>query len=308
MKIQKRDGRTEEYNSEKIYKAIMGAVHDIGKEVNEDIVKRIVKDITQYVNELNTEFISIEEIQDMVENKLMNSSLKDVARQYIKYRYDREKVRTSKSSLMKNIREKLFATNVENQNANLDERSFSGRMNEANRVVMKDIALNECMSEMAKNNHLNNEIYIHDLDSYAAGLHNCLTIPFDDLLAKGFKTKQCDVRPPQSASSALQLIAVIFQLQSLNQFGGVSASHLDWTLVPYVKKSFKKHYIDGLAYIDEWEPAKDKGVAEKMLSFEIEMSNEDCKDYCLEAYNYAIDMTRKEVYQGVESLYHNLRY
>ena len=77
-----------------------------------------------------------------------------------------------------------------------------------------------------------------DLDSYAAGMHNCLSIPFDDLLTKGFHTRQTDVRPANSINTAMQLVAVIFQLQSLQQFGGVSATHLDWTMVPYVKKSF----------------------------------------------------------------------
>lgn len=305
-KVKKRNGRLQGFDSTKIYDAIMGAVYDVNEEVNEDIVKRIVKDISEYVEGLDKEFIHIEEIQDLVENKLMNSSLKNVAKQYIKYRYNRERIRDSKSALMERVKEKLFATNVENQNANLDERSFSGRANEAFRVIAKEYALENCMSEMAKNNHNNNEIYIHDLDSYATGMHNCLSIPFDDLLANGFKTKQCTVRPAQSVGSAFQLIAVIMQLQSLQQFGGVAATHLDWTMVPYVKKSFKKHYIDGLAYIDEWEPAKEKGVAEKLLSFEIEMSNETCKEYCEQAYNYAMDMTEREIYQSVESLYHNL--
>lgn len=68
---------------------------------------------------------------------------------------------------------------------------------------------------MAKNNHLNNMIYIHDLDSYFVGSHNCLSIPFDDLLAKGFNTRQTDVRPANSINTAFQLVAVIFQLQSL---------------------------------------------------------------------------------------------
>lgn len=306
IKVKKRDGELQDFNPEKIHKAIMGAVKDIGEGVNEDIVKRIVKDITDYVASLPKEFISIEEIQDLVENKLMNSSLKDVAKQYIKYRYNRERIRDSKSELMAKVKEKLFATNVENQNANLDERSFSGRANEAFRVIAKEYALENCMSKMARDNHLNNEIYVHDLDSYATGMHNCLSIPLDDLLADGFKTKQCSVRPAQSVNSASQLIAVIMQLQSLQQFGGVASTHLDWTLEPYVKKSFKKHYIDGLAYIDEWEPAKDKGVAERMLGFEIDMSNELCKEYCERAYNYAMDMTKREVYQSIESLYHNL--
>jgi ribonucleoside-triphosphate reductase len=63
---------------------------------------------------------------------------------------------------------------------------------------------------MAKANHLNNEIYIHDLSAYAVGSHNCLSIPFDDLLAKGFNTRQTSVRPAGSVNTAFQLVAVIF--------------------------------------------------------------------------------------------------
>ena len=88
------------------------------------------------------------------------------------------------------------------------------------------------------------------MDSYSSGMHNCLTIPFDDLLKNGFKTRQTDIRPAGSVNTAMQLVAVIFQLQSLQQFGGVAASHLDWTMVPYVRKSFWKHYKDGLKHIE----------------------------------------------------------
>ena len=128
---------------------------------------------------------------------------------------------------MKRVGEKLEAKNIENQNANLDEKAFGGRIGMAANMTAKEYALNYCMSEKSKNNHLNNEIYIHDLDSYAIGNHNCLSIPFDKILANGFNTRQTDVRPAQSVGTAMQLIAVIFQLQSLQQFGGVSATHLD---------------------------------------------------------------------------------
>lgn len=114
-------------------------------------------------------------------------------------------------------------------------------------VMLKQYALDECMSELARNNHILNRIYTHDLNSYAVGMHNCLSIPFDKLLANGFNVRQTDVRPAQSVNTAGQLIAVIFQLQSLQQFGGVSATHIDWTLMPYVRKSFRKHYI--VAYL-----------------------------------------------------------
>lgn len=157
----------------------------------------------------------------------MATKRKDVAKAYILYREERNKKRNANTKLMKLIKEKVEASDIQNQNANVDEHSFGGRMGEARNELMKDYALNYLVSDMARNNHLNNEIYIHDLDSYAVGMHNCLTIPFDDLLAKGFNTRQTDVRPANSINTAFQLVAVIFQLQSLQQFGGVSAGHLD---------------------------------------------------------------------------------
>ena len=117
------------------------------------------------------------------------------------------------------VSEKLEANDVQNQNANVDEHSFGGRVGEASDLVMKQYALNYLITDKAKQNHLNNEIYIHDLNSYAVGNHNCLTIPFDKLLAEGFNTRQTDVRPANSVNTAFQLVAVIFQLQSLQQFG-----------------------------------------------------------------------------------------
>jgi ribonucleoside-triphosphate reductase len=125
----------------------------------------------------------------MVEDYLMESERKDVARAYIRYRYKREIARSTKTSFMEAVAEKLEGRNIENQNANVDEASFGGRTGEATRVLTKQYALDYLLSHMARNNHLSNEIYIHDLDSYATGMHNCLTIPFDDLLAKGFNTR-----------------------------------------------------------------------------------------------------------------------
>jgi len=173
----------------------------------------------------------------------MSTKRKDVAKAYIKYREKRAKERNWNSQMMEAARKKLTASNIENQNANVDEHSFGGRKGEFDSVVLKQYALDNCMSEKSKENHLKNMIYIHDLDSYAVGMHNCLSIPFDDLLTKGFNTRQSDVRPANSINTAFQLVAVLFQIQSLQQFGGVSATHLDWTMVPFVRKSFLKHYI-----------------------------------------------------------------
>ena len=197
------------------------------------------------------------------------------------------------------IKEKIEGINIQNQNANVDEMSFGGRMGEARSELTKAYALNNIVSEMARNNHLNNEVYIHDLDSYAVGEHNCLTIPFDELLAKGFNTRQTDVRPAQSINTAFQLLAVIFQLQSLQQFGGVSAGHLDWTMVPYVRKSFFKHFKDGLKYIENIDYQKQEGDDNTPID------SEEYKYYA-RVYQYAMDKTKKELEQAVEGMYHNL--
>ena len=85
-------------------------------------------------------------------------------------------------------------------------------MGEAASYMTKDYALRYLVSDKARKNHLENRIYIHDLDSYAVGSHNCLSIPFDDLLANGFNTRQADIRPANSINTAFQLVAVIFQL------------------------------------------------------------------------------------------------
>lgn len=227
------------------------------------------------------------------------------ARRYVRYRYKKEVIREQRDDFFMRLKPKIEATAVQNQNANVDEYSFGGRKGETDSEVMKEYALNYLMSDMARENHLNNTIYTHDLDAYAVGMHNCLTIPFDDLLAKGFNVRQTDVRPANSINTAMQLVAVIFQLQSLQQFGGVSASHLDWTMVPYVRKSFFKHYKNGLKYLMDM---SDEDINDDIdFPSPIDVSIDDRDMYHYEKpYQYAVDMTRKELMQAVEGMYHNL--
>lgn len=299
MDIIKRDGRIVPFDKVKIVSAILKAFGAVG--TIDEYAKTKAENIANYIAEKveeRPEPYGVEEIQDLVEQGLMSLKHKDVAKAYILYREERNKVRQGKTSLMKLIGKKIDASDVQNQNANMDEHSFGGRMGEARNELMKDYALNYCVSKKTRDNHLNNEIYIHDLDSYAVGEHNCLTIPFDDLLAKGFNTRQTDVRPARSINTAFQLVAVIFQLQSLQQFGGVSASHLDWTMVPYVRLSFFKHYRDGMNYIEEMELSED---------YNEQMSIEDEKYKKFpRVYKYAMDKTEKELMQAVQGMYHNL--
>lgn len=292
----KRDNTEQDFNLEKIKSAVYKAFCSCNRE-QKDFVSFIDILTNKVLPSINTNKIHIEQIQNIIEDSLMTEGYHDVAKSFIIYREKHKISRQEKQKLITKIAEKLEGADVRNQNANVDERSFGGRLGEATRVVTKDYALKYCMSEMSRNNHLNNEIYIHDLDSYAVGMHNCLSIPFDELLANGFKTRQTDVRPAGSVNTAFQLVAVIFQIQSLQQFGGVSATHLDWTMVPYVRKSFRKHYIDGVKYIENKQL---KRIAQDVPIDDRKVYKSD------KAYNYALDMTTKEIHQAVEGMYHNL--
>ena len=293
MNVIKRDGSKQAFDFGKV-KYVLGKAFN---SVDQDVPDKFLEQLEDAFNKIKKDEIDVEEIQDIIQNELIKRNKYDVVESFIIYRNKRAEIREQKSDLIRDIQRKLQGTNIENQNANVDEASFGGRMGEAAGIVAKNDALKYKMSKKSRKNHENNEIYIHDLDSYSTGMHNCLSMPLDKLLANGFKTRQTDVRPANSVNTAMQLVAVLFQLQSLQQFGGVSATHLDWTMVPYVRKSFYKYYKDGLKYIC----ANEDHVGSKNTPI-------DDKEYISRAgvYAYAMEMIQREVKQAVEGMYHNL--
>lgn len=336
IQVRKRDGSLVPFDLSKIKNAILKDLKAIYHEGNIDDIA------THYANRVDglcrekylgkSEIFDIENIQDTVVQVLASEGEVRAVIAYCEYRYQHKLEREHR--IKKTYEDKLMAKNVVNQNANIDEYSGGGRSGEAANVYEKQYALEHCMSKLARTNHENNEVYIHDLNKYAIGFHNCLSIPFDDLLSKGFHTRQGDVRPAGSLNTAMQLVAVIFQLQSLNQFGGVSATHLDWTMVPYFRKSFMKHYIvawaksqdsfgntdfiklydetytDAVGVIrsvfDEWcDKNKDSFFAATGLTKDdFTLANKEKLDNKL--YNSALCDTLQELRQAVEAMYHNL--
>ena len=300
LQIYKRNGILVPFDKQRIINAINKAFIEVDGQLYEEDTARDIADEIKYWVKQQDHVVTVEEIQDQVENYLMRSERRDVAKSYIRYRFKHEAVRSSENDFVKALSEKINASDIENQNANVDEQSFGGRIGAASDLQLKKYALDYCVSDLARRNHQNNEIYIHDLSAYAVGEHNCLSIPFDDLLAKGFNTRQTDVRPAGSVNTAMQLVAVIFQLQSLQQFGGVSATHLDWTMVPYVRKSFAKHFLDGMKYL----------LNDGVLYDKDELTNTSIDSPLYKeqpvVYKYAMDMTEREVHQAVEGMYHNL--
>ena len=214
--IIKRNGDVTPFNKQKIIDAITKAFIAVDKNIFEsDSINSIADEIEYRASHFPDGSVNVEDIQNWIEEALMASERPDIARAYIRYRYKKEVARTHSNEFIAAIGEKIRGVNIQNQNANVDEASFGGRMGEANSLLMKQYALDYIVSPRTKRNHEENMIYTHDLDHYAVGDHNCLSIPFDDLLANGFNTRQTDVRPAGSVNTAFQLVAVIFQLQSL---------------------------------------------------------------------------------------------
>lgn len=344
MRVIKRDGKREEFKEKNVFNAINAANKSVDSAVRindeqiQKVVEFIVKDLekkelafqkeqqrkkTEYEKQLEDnvdlppftpeEFlVDVEEIQDLVEKGLQNKNCYDVAKAFILYRDQRAKERFKRLDIMKRIKTKLDASDVQNQNANLDEHSFGGRKGEADGELLKQMALDYYISAKFAKNHLENRIYIHDLDNYVVGMHNCLSVPMDFLLKYGFNTRQVDIRPASSINTAMQLVAVLFQLQSLQQFGGVSATHLDWTMVPYVRISFFKHFKRSLEYYNR---IASELLGESFDPVELTITREEAEHVSINdkrykaiktVYDEAIELTEKETYQAVEGMYHNL--
>ena len=248
MLVTKRDGRQVLFNVQKIENAIGKAYWD--KDWSPDkpnppyaghIADKIFKSNQDY---------TVEQIQDLVERELMSYD-PDVAKAYILYRNKRTRAREQQSRIINAVKSRLEARNVQNSNANVDERSFSGREKESQSDIHKIIALEDgsYLSEEVANAHKNMLLYQHDLEKAPVGEHNCLNIDFKKLFTEGFATRNGDIRVPTSYATACQQVAVIFQCQSQVQFGGVGSVHIDYDLTPFVRMSFAKHFLDGMEWL-----------------------------------------------------------
>ena len=150
MRVEKRDGTIVAFDKYKIRDAILKAFNETAP--NDKTAIRTATQIADDIAALNKD-LSVEEIQDEVEIRLMNRRKYSVARGYTNYRYLHSIARSQYSDIMQAVEEKLTASNVVNQNANVDERSFGGRLGEATSVVAKKFALERCISKMARENH-----------------------------------------------------------------------------------------------------------------------------------------------------------
>ena len=306
MYVIKRDGTRVLFDINKIVNAVNKAMIHVDGSLYETETAEEIADIIASEGKDMT----VEHIQDRVEEELMKSSRPDVAKAYILYRDQRTKERDRRSKLIRTVMRRTDATAVENANANVDEKSFSGREKEASSDIQKIIALDYTLSPEIANAHRGMLLYQHDMEKTNIGEHNCLFVDFNKLFTDGFVTRNGDIRPPSSYSTACQQVAVIFQCQSQVQFGGVGTVHLDRDLAPFVKKSFRKHVKN---YFTDVQYYSDETATMLMDGFEKE-HGEICIDNLElqsmsgypDAYNYAMKQLEREGKQSSEALYHNL--
>lgn len=300
MRVLKRDKRVCEFDKTRIIMAIEKAMTDTESGVDHSLAQYIADKIERDLSQ--KDLIDIEEIQDRVEKGLMSSERQDVAKKYILYRAERTKHRESSSGFMKEAMEKIQGKNTQNSNANVDESSFGGRKAEASSALQKRLALEQMPQDVA-DAHRAGLIYQHDMDSYNIGMHNCLFADIQHLLKEGFSTRNGDVRSPSSFSTACQLIAVIFQIQSQCQYGGVGSVHIDYDLAPYVAKSFEKYMKDGCKYIGGFDEEQIDSVQPYM---KLEDESKWTSERSRKIFEYAYEMLTREGKQAAQGLYHNL--
>ncbi len=237
MKIIKRDGRAVEYNREKIEIAIEKA----NKEVRprERATKEQIKEITKYIEELDKKRILVEDIQDIIEEKLMDFKKFELAKKYIVYRYTRALVRKKNTTdesilgLIKNTNKELMEENS-NKNAIIASTQRDLIAGEVSKDLTKRILLPEKISKA----HEEGVLHFHDADYFLQPIFNCCLINLGDMLDNGTVMNGKMIESPKSFQVACTVTTQIIAAVASGQYGGqsVEIKHLG----KYLRKSFEK--------------------------------------------------------------------
>ena len=310
-KIQKRDGKIVNFNPEKITDAIAAAgaateefKYDRAKQLAEKAVKRAEETITNRTPK-------VEQIQDIVEQVLMESSFKRTAKAYITYRQERNRTREAKSNLMEGYKKIALAdasedSDIKRSNANVDGNSAMGKMLQFGAEGSKEFAKTVLMDPRFAAAHDNGEIHIHDLDFYATGtLTCCQTDPLKLFADGGFNTGHGHLRTPNSIGSYAALAAIILQANQNEQHGGQSIPNFDYAMAPGVDKTFRKSLKRNLEKYNEYTgkdlkiDIKDTikfGDDEKLKKMKVPES----------VIKTSSEDTEKQTFQAMEGFIHNL--
>lgn len=296
-RVVKRNGEIVPFKRERIERAITLAAGQSEKPMDEEVIKKIASQIEN----MDTKELGVEDIQDLVVKKLMTTSRKDVAMLYQGYRAVMADKRDKEKSIYKQINELIDARNKDqmNENANKDSKTISVQRDLLAGISSKDYYLNKILPKHLKSAHEAGEIHIHDLDYLLFRETNCELVDVARMLKGGCKIGNAKMLEPNSVDVAVGHIVQIIASVSSNTYGGCSIPYLDKALVPYIIKSFKKHFRKGLKYVER---LNDEIVEKTMAEGNIQYSNNSLKERFPLAFNYAMDMTEESVKQAMQGL------
>ena len=237
----KRDGCQTAFNENRIRDAILKAA--VAANVNDpDYCSSVAKVITNQMTD--REFVDINEIQDLVENQLMIGPYKKLARTYIEYRHDRDRIREERSRLNQDIKGLIEQSNVAilNENANKDSKVIPTQRDLLAGIVARHYAKQYLLPKDISQAHDRGEIHYHDLD-YAPffPMFNCMLIDLDGMLTNGFKMGNAEIEPPRSIATATAVTAQIIAQVASHIYGGTTINRIDEVLAKFVTISFEKH-------------------------------------------------------------------
>lgn len=242
--ITKRDGRRRKFSITKISSAIEAAFKSSNEVFTEGDIDVLVETVIDAISAGNVKTVNVEDVQNVIERALMDKGFHKTAKEFILYREERTRVRDTKSDIVKTIKEitesNLKSSNILRDNANESGATPAGAYGKIASETNKMYNLLNNINRKYAQEHKDGAIHIHDLNQYNLTF-NCMFAPIGKLLKTGFDSGTGFLRSPSSIQTAGALTAVILQLQSNQQFGGIAADNIDFDLAPYVDRSFKKN-------------------------------------------------------------------
>lgn len=331
--IIKRDGRRVLFNQDKIFNALNSAAKAVGKE-DEEKIEEITYLVIEKINDVYKKKVpTVENVQDVIEDILIQQNEPEIAKEYILYRGERTRIRNSKTRLMKTLYDITYKDSKDNdikrENANIDGDTAMGVMLKYGSEAAKEFYLNQMINPRFAKAHQSGDIHIHDLDFYSLTM-TCCQIDLIDLFKGGFSTGDGYIREPNSIRSYASLACIAIQANQNDQHGGQSIPNFDYAMALGVRKSYKKNFIRNLyKVLDVLYDDVDKDELKKMvnevedatcaISMKKSLFDEKIKERLLQLYpemdieriyNKVIKDTYNDTYddslQAMEALIHNL--
>ena len=296
-RVLKRDGRRVDFNNQKIVAAILKAM-DV-TESGEDIV--LAAQIAKAISELDKEEMTVEEIQEVVENHLMNSPRQEVAKEYIRYRNKRNIARKAKSNEIFETIIQAQANDITRENANMNADTPAGMMmkfaSEATKSYVDECLLSDPVREAVAGNY----IHVHDKDYYPTKSLTCIQHPLDLILEHGLRAGHGESRPAKRIETASVLACISMETVQNEMHGGQAIPAFDFYLAPYVHKTFEEE-VDKVSDMEnaDYSELKTAHIDDYLKR---DLTGLQGKD---RAFQHAINQTVGRVHQAMEAFVHNM--